>query len=137
MLSRPEGYEATQCHTLDALWRKPRTHPRLCRGIDPLPPALDPPFQPVRHRRHHLSPQVRQTQVDQYENNELGNTTKHTDTLGRIRKWQYDATGIDVLSVKQQNGATDETLVTFTYHVLNPKLLSNEISKFTITASPC
>ena len=60
------------------------------------------------------------TQVDQYESNELGNTTKHTDTLGRVRKWQYDATGMDLLTVKQQNGATDETLATYTYDPADP-----------------
>lgn len=62
-----------------------------------------------------------ETQVDQYEYNELGNTTKHTDTLGRVRKWQYDTvTGMDLLNVKQKNGANDETLVTFTYNSNDP-----------------
>ncbi|MFN9822168.1 MAG: hypothetical protein ACK56K_15915, partial [Akkermansiaceae bacterium] len=41
-----------------------------------------------------------ETQVEQYEYNELGNTTKHTDTLGRIIKAEYDSTGMDILSVK-------------------------------------
>ncbi len=61
-----------------------------------------------------------ETQMDQYETNELGNTTKHTDTLGRVRKWQYDATGMDLLSVKQQNGGTDQTLASYTYHPADP-----------------
>jgi len=62
-----------------------------------------------------------ETQVDQYESDVDGNRTKHTDTLGRITKWQYDAaTGMDLLSVKQQNGAADETLTTYTYNPADP-----------------
>lgn len=62
-----------------------------------------------------------ETQVDQYESNELGNPTKHTDPLGRVRKWQYDlATGMDLLTVKQQNGSADETLATYTYDPSDP-----------------
>jgi RHS repeat-associated protein len=65
-----------------------------------------------------------ETQVDQFETNSLGRMTKHTDTLGRIRKWEYDAaTGMDLLNVKQQNGGTDETLATFTYDPSDPPRL--------------
>ncbi|MFD2258139.1 hypothetical protein ACFSSA_15770, partial [Luteolibacter algae] len=56
-----------------------------------------------------------ETQVDQYEYNDLGNVTKHTDTLGRITESAYAANGIDLLSVKQWNGAAFETLSSFTY----------------------
>ncbi|MFN9663946.1 MAG: cysteine peptidase family C39 domain-containing protein, partial [Akkermansiaceae bacterium] len=64
-----------------------------------------------------------ETQVEQYEYNELGNTTKHTDTLGRIIKAEYDSTGMDILSVKKQNGTSDETLATYTYHAADPPRL--------------
>jgi RHS repeat-associated protein len=62
-----------------------------------------------------------ETQVDQYEYTERGNVAKHTDTLGRVRKWQYDTTtGMDLLNVKQQNGTTDETLTSYTYDPADP-----------------
>lgn len=64
-----------------------------------------------------------ETQIEQYEYNDLGNTTKHTDTLGRINKAEYDSTGMDLLSVKMQNGTADETLATFTYDPSDPPRL--------------
>jgi len=41
-------------------------------------------------------------------------------SLGRITKSIYAANGMDLLSVKQQNGANDETLVTYTYDPADP-----------------
>lgn len=61
-----------------------------------------------------------ETQVDQYEYNTLGNLTRHTDSLGRARVWQYDALEVDLQAVKQQNGANDEILASFTYDPADP-----------------
>lgn len=45
------------------------------------------------------------TQAYKAEYNEQGHVTKRTDPLGRETVYEYDADGIDMLRVKQQNGA--------------------------------
>lgn len=61
-----------------------------------------------------------QTQVDQYQHNDKGMRTQHTDTLGRVTKWNYASNGIDVLSIQQKNGSYWETLQSFTYDPADP-----------------
>jgi RHS repeat-associated protein len=61
-----------------------------------------------------------ETAVTTFETDDFGNTIKQTDPLGRITKWDYAANGMDLLFVKQQNGANDETLVSYTYNPADP-----------------
>ncbi|HYE37988.1 RHS repeat-associated core domain-containing protein [Methylocaldum sp.] len=55
------------------------------------------------------------TQLYQYAYNPLGKTTQAIDPLGRTTVYEYAPDGIDLLRVKQKNGAGYDLLAEFTY----------------------
>jgi len=68
-----------------------------------------------------------------YEYNAQGNVTKSTDPLGRETKYEYDTNGIDVLRIKQKNGAAYDLLGSFTYNSLHEPLTATDASGQTTT----
>jgi YD repeat-containing protein len=56
------------------------------------------------------------TQLFKSEYNTRGRITKRIDPLGRETIYEYDATGLDLLRVKQKNGASYDLLETRTYN---------------------
>jgi RHS repeat-associated protein len=55
------------------------------------------------------------TQLYQYAYNDLGKITEAIDPLGRTTVYEYAPNGIDLLRVKQKNGAGYDLLAEFTY----------------------
>ena len=51
-----------------------------------------------------------------FEYNALGKVTRETDPLGRTTIYNYDATGIDLVEVRQVNGQTTDLLKSLTYN---------------------
>jgi YD repeat-containing protein len=56
------------------------------------------------------------TQLTKSEYNTRGQMTKRIDPIGRETLYEYDATGLDVLRVKQKNGGNYDLLETRTYN---------------------
>jgi YD repeat-containing protein len=56
------------------------------------------------------------TQLTKSEYNSRGSVTKMTDPLGRQTAYEYAANGIDLVAIKQKNGATWDVLETRTYN---------------------
>lgn len=56
------------------------------------------------------------TQLYQYEYNTFSNVTRAVDPLGRTTAYIYDENGIDLLEVRQINGAANDLLETRTYN---------------------
>ena len=54
-------------------------------------------------------------QLQQFDYNAQGNRTLSIDPLGRKTVYVYDANGIDVLEIRNQSGALNELLASFTY----------------------
>lgn len=61
-------------------------------------------------------------QADKAEYNAQGQVTKRTDPVGRETAFEYDANGIDLLRVKQKNGAGYDLLETRTYNAQHESL---------------
>ena len=62
------------------------------------------------------------SQVTKYEFNSRGHMTKRVDPLGRETVYEYDSSGLDLLRVKQKNGATYDLLESRTYNGLHEPL---------------
>ncbi len=56
------------------------------------------------------------SQVWSYAYNSRGQMTQAIDPLGRETDYVYDATGLDVLQIKQKRGGTFDVLETSTYN---------------------
>lgn len=67
------------------------------------------------------------TQLNQFEYNGLGKTTKTTDPVGRVTTYVYDANQIDLLEIRQQTGANSELLRTYSnYNSLHEPLTDTD-----------
>jgi RHS repeat-associated protein len=55
-------------------------------------------------------------QIQQYEYSPYGKVTKSTDPLGRETVYEYDSNQIDLLRIKQKNGAAYDLLTEYTYN---------------------
>lgn len=73
------------------------------------------------------------TQLTQVEYNPKGNPIKFVDPSGRATVLTYDAAGINVLTVRQQQGTVNELLATFTWNGQNRPLTSKDASGQTTT----
>jgi RHS repeat-associated protein len=62
------------------------------------------------------------SQIYLYEYNSKGLKTRETDPLGRETVYEYDTNEIDLLRVKQKNGAAYDLLQTFTYNTQHQPL---------------
>jgi RHS repeat-associated protein len=82
------------------------------------------------------------TQLTQHEYNAAGNVLKTTDPLGRTTTYSYDANGIDLLAVYQENpagastddyGMAADKLASYTYNSLHEPLTSTDAAGQTTT----
>jgi RHS repeat-associated protein len=62
------------------------------------------------------------TQLNQFEYNTLGKTTKTTDPVGRVTTYIYDTNNVDLLEIRQTRGANNDLLRKFTYNPLHEPL---------------
>lgn len=75
------------------------------------------------------------SQVYQYEYNSLGKVTRETDPVGRETVYEYDTNGIDLLRVKQKNGANYELLRSSSYNGQHQPLTATDAAGQTTTYS--
>src|SRR5213075_2713611 len=79
-------------------------------------------------------------QITRYETNARGKTTKQTDPLGRESVFVYGTnnvpdldpatgTGLDLLEVKQKNGAVYETASSHTYNLQHQPLMVTDAAR--------
>jgi RHS repeat-associated protein len=73
------------------------------------------------------------TQKWQYEYDDAGNRTRAIDPVGRETVYEYAANQIDLLSVKQKNGASWDTLSTTTYDSNHRPLTTTDAAGQTTT----
>jgi RHS repeat-associated protein len=73
------------------------------------------------------------SQVRRFEYNTRGLMTKRTDPLGRETVYEYDATGLDLLTTKQKNGGGFDLLETRTHNSLHEPLTITDAAGQTTT----
>jgi RHS repeat-associated protein len=66
------------------------------------------------------------TQLNQFEYNSVGKTTKTTHPLGRVMSYVYDANNIDLLEIRQTRGTNNELQRKFTYNTLHEPLTDTD-----------
>jgi RHS repeat-associated protein len=59
------------------------------------------------------------TQLSQFDYNDLGKVTKSIDPIGRVVRYVFDTNQIDLLEIRQQTGVNNELLRKFTYDPVN------------------
>jgi RHS repeat-associated protein len=67
-------------------------------------------------------------QAYQYEYNILGKVSKYTDPIGRATSYVYDASGVDLLEVRQTTGSLNELLANYTYNGQHLPLTATDAS---------
>jgi RHS repeat-associated protein len=73
------------------------------------------------------------TQVYRYEYGPRGNRTKEIDPLGRETLYEYETNDIDLLRVKQKNGAGYDLIQSYTYNAQHLALTSTDAAGQTAT----
>jgi YD repeat-containing protein len=73
------------------------------------------------------------TQLTKSDSNTRGQITKRIDPLGRETVYEYDATGLDFLRVKQKNGGSYDLLETRTYNTQHLPLTVTDAAGQTTT----
>src|SRR5439155_24116445 len=66
------------------------------------------------------------TQLNQFEYNSIGKTTKTTDPVGRVMSYVYDTNNIDLLETRQTTGSSNDLLHKFTYNSLHEPLTDTD-----------
>jgi RHS repeat-associated protein len=66
------------------------------------------------------------TQLNQFEYNSLGKTTKTTDPVGRVMTYVYDTNNIDLLEIRQTRATNNELQRKFTYNALHEPLTDTD-----------
>ena len=66
------------------------------------------------------------TQLNQFEYNGMGKTTKTTDPAGRVMSYIYDTNNIDLLEIRQTTGPNNELQRKFTYNALHEPLTDTD-----------
>jgi RHS repeat-associated protein len=66
------------------------------------------------------------TQLNQFEYNSTGKTTKTTDPVGRVMSYVYDPNNIDLLEIRQTRGTNNELERKFTYNTLHEPLTDTD-----------
>ena len=75
------------------------------------------------------------TQLYQYQYNAIGNVTQQIDPIGRETDYAYATNNIDLLTVRQKNGAGSDLLTTYTYNSQHEVLTVTDASGQTTTNS--
>ncbi|HKP02600.1 MAG TPA: RHS repeat-associated core domain-containing protein [Chthoniobacterales bacterium] len=78
------------------------------------------------------------TQLNQFEYNSIGKTTKTTDPVGRVMSYIYGTNNIDLLEIRQTRGTNNELQRKFTYNTLHEPLTdadaAGQVTTFTYNA---
>src|SRR5207302_9487761 len=69
---------------------------------------------------------VSSAQLNQFEYNSIGKTTKSTDPVGRVMSYVYDTNNIDLLEIRQTRGTNNELQPKFTYNALHEPLTDTD-----------
>lgn len=73
------------------------------------------------------------SQIRRYEYNDQGKVTRATDPLGRVTLYRYAANGLDLLDVRQVNGAGFDLLTSSTYNGQHQPLTTTDAAGQTTT----
>jgi YD repeat-containing protein len=73
------------------------------------------------------------TQLWQYDRNPLGNVTREVDPMGRETRYDFANNSIDLLTVRQKNGGSYDTVASFTWNSQHRILTSTDAAGKTTT----